>query len=50
MCCFLSICKACQTYVLRVQIWDETYSSLLSSYFAPVSEALNRLRIGAPFQ
>ena len=45
MCCSLSLCQTYQTYVLRVQGnfqgVCETFRSLLSSYFAPVSGTLN---------
>ena len=40
MCCSLSLCKTCQTYVLRAQIWVWNLQ-LLPVLFAPVSGAPN---------
>ena len=52
MCCFLSICKACQTYVLRVQIWVWSLQLPPVLLLCPFiwGSQLNRLRVRAPFQ
>lgn len=52
MCCSLSLCVTCQTYVLRVQIWWETFSSLPVLLLWPCiwGSQLNKLRVRAPFQ
>ena len=52
MCCSLSLCETCQTYVLKVQIWVWKLQLLPVLVLCPFiwGSQLNRLRIRVPFQ